>query len=56
MLDINFIRRNPDLVQKAANNKGIAIDIQEVLQIDKERRVLLDKLNNYYAERNKLKI
>ena len=41
MLDIKFIRENPEVVKKAAKDKGTKVDIDEFLKADKERRALL---------------
>ena len=34
MLDIRFIRENPDRVQEAATQKGYKVNIQELLSAD----------------------
>lgn len=38
MLDIKYIRENPEKVQEAAKSKRITIDIANVLQLDKQYR------------------
>ncbi|KKP96192.1 MAG: Serine-tRNA ligase, partial [Candidatus Levybacteria bacterium GW2011_GWA2_36_13] len=40
MLDIKFIRENKELVAKAAKDKGVKVDIDEVLEVDKDVGVL----------------
>lgn len=54
MLDIKFIRENADLIQKAAENKNIKIDIQELLNVDKKRVELMQELEELQATRNNL--
>lgn len=54
MLDIKFIRENPDLVQKAAKNKGVDIDIKHLLEIDKKKQELGQSVQKLQAERNAL--
>lgn len=54
MLDINFIRHNPDKVQQAADNKGIRISVSELLNYDQKRREFLQKIEALRAERNKV--
>jgi seryl-tRNA synthetase len=55
MLDIQFIRENPDKVKKAAKDKGLNPKVvDQVLELDKERRQLLIKVEELRAERNKL--
>lgn len=38
MLDIAFIRQNPDVVQAAVTNKRLELDVSALLAADKERR------------------
>lgn len=52
MLDIQFIRENPELVQEKANQKGYKVDIVKLLQIDEERRELLSQVELLRAKRN----
>lgn len=53
MLDINFIRENPEKVKKATKNKGYNPDVvDEVLRLDKERRKLIQEVEKLRAERN----
>ena len=43
MLDINFIRENPQIVKDAAKNKNIKIDVDELLSLDESiRRVTIE--------------
>ncbi|MDP2649623.1 MAG: serine--tRNA ligase [bacterium] len=53
MIDIKFIRENPKLVQNGAKNKGFDIDINKVIQIDKEYRDLSTEVQKLHEERNK---
>jgi len=53
MLDVRFIRENPDLVQEAARKKHINVDIQELLEVDAQRRDLLTQIESLKALRNK---
>ncbi|ATY84208.1 serine--tRNA ligase [Kyrpidia spormannii] len=52
MLDIQYIRRHPDRVQKAARDKGISIDVQDLLEVDERRRQLLGQIEELRAQRN----
>ncbi|MDP4030746.1 MAG: serine--tRNA ligase, partial [Patescibacteria group bacterium] len=55
MLDINFIRENPDQVKQATKNKGYDPKVvDEVLTADKTRREQLQKIEALRAERNQL--
>lgn len=53
MLDIRFIRENPDLVKEGARKKKITVDIDRLLAVDDERRSLLQDSENLKAEKNK---
>jgi len=55
MLDIQFIRDNPDKVKQSTENKNYDPKIvDEVLALDKKRRELLQKIEALRAERNQL--
>lgn len=54
MLDIKFIRENPDLVKAAMKKRNADMDkqIDEVLQLDTERRELTAKVESMKAQQN----
>jgi seryl-tRNA synthetase len=54
MLDIQFIRDNPGLVEKKSAQKGYKLDIKKLLQLDEKRRTVLAQLESLRAERNEL--
>jgi len=54
MLDIKFIRENPDVVKTAAKNKLINVDIDRLLQVDEELRKVSQEADTLKEERNKL--
>ena len=54
MLDINFIRKNPDLVKKKAAERGYEIDIEQLLALDEERRKLKMRGDELRHERKRL--
>jgi seryl-tRNA synthetase len=54
MLDIQFIRQNADLVRAAIRNKGFDLDLDELLQADKERRETTTLLEQKRARKNEL--
>ena len=53
MLDIRFIRENPDVVKKAIKDRGLKVDIKELLDLDSEKRKSLVEVESLKAERNK---
>lgn len=54
MLDIEFIRNNPELVKKSAENKNFKVDIDALLALDQELKPLRQEMESLQAERNKL--
>ncbi len=53
MLDIAFIRENPDLIREAARKKHVAFDVDKLLQVDEKRRALIKEVDDFRAEQNK---
>ena len=54
MLDIKFIRENPDLIKAAARKKRVDFDVNELLKTDEERKNLLAKIEELRAKQNKI--
>jgi seryl-tRNA synthetase len=52
MLDIQFIRDNPEVTQEKARQKGYDIDIPALLKLDAQRRELLTSVETLRARRN----
>ena len=52
MLDLKFIRENPDKVKKAVEDRGIKLDIDSLLNLDKEKRALLTESEQLKNKRN----
>jgi seryl-tRNA synthetase len=52
MLDLRFIRENPDLVKEAVKNKGDKVDIDLLLDWDKKRRNVLSRCEELKHEKN----
>lgn len=50
MLDIKFIRENPDLVKKAATDKRITCDVDRLIAVDERRRQLQQELESFRAQ------
>jgi len=53
MIDVKLIRQNPDLVKKGAENKGVKVDIDRLLGVDKKRRETMMALEDMLAQKNK---
>lgn len=54
MLDIQFIRDNPDLVQQKSNQKSVKVDIAKLLELDTQRRETVQEIEALRAERNQI--
>ncbi len=54
MLDIKFIRENPDKMKKVCLAKGIELDIDYLLSLDKKRRNLIKKSEELRFQQKKL--
>lgn len=54
MLDIQFIRDNPDLVQQKSEQKRVKVDIAKLLALDAQRRETLQEIELLRAERNQI--
>jgi len=54
MLDIKFIRENPEKVKQGAAKKQVKVDVDELLAQDKKKREILYELEGLRAEQNKI--
>ncbi len=52
MLDINFIRQNPEKVKEGCKKKQVDVDIDRLLELDKKRREILKELETLRHQRN----
>ncbi len=53
MLDIKFIRENPNLVKKGCKDKQVNVDIDKLLEADQKKRALLLALEDMRTKKNK---
>jgi seryl-tRNA synthetase len=54
MLDINYIRNNPNIVKKAVRDKLMKADIDRLLELDIEIRMAITVVDSLRAEKNNL--
>jgi seryl-tRNA synthetase len=52
MIDIQYIRENPELVAEKSQQKGYAVDVSALLRCDDQRRGLLTQVEALRAQRN----
>src|ERR1019366_7979745 len=53
MLDIHFIRENAEIIKAGAVKKHIDIDIDQLIKVDDERKLLRQELEAKKAEQNR---
>lgn len=53
MLDIKFIRENADLIKKNCTDRGVSVDVDQLIARDEERRTIMAAAEELRAERNK---
>jgi seryl-tRNA synthetase len=54
MIDIKLLRENPEKVKNACKNKQVKIDIDQVIELDRKRRELIQEIEKLRAEQKKL--
>ena len=54
MLDLRFVRKNIDLIRGMLKSRGMAIDIDGFVELDRRRREILGKVEGLKAKRNQL--
>src|SRR3989338_5593397 len=54
MLDIKYIRENPEKVKEACTQKRVVCDVNRILKLDQERKKLLQDIEGLKARQNKL--
>lgn len=54
MLDLRFVRSNPDIIRQTLINKGVTVDLDRILALDVERRQLLAEVEQLKARRNEV--
>ncbi len=52
MLDIKFVRENPEKVAAGAAKKGVAIDVAQLVRLDEQRRAAIKALDDLRADHN----
>jgi seryl-tRNA synthetase len=52
MLDIKFIRENPEIVKKGIVNKNEKDTVDQILELDEKRRSLISQVEDLKAQRN----
>jgi seryl-tRNA synthetase len=54
MLDIKFIKENPDIIKEAVQKKNVALDVDQLLTVEEQRRAALASFEQLRTEQNML--
>lgn len=54
MLDIKFIRQNPELIKTNCRNRLVDVDIDNLLELDSRKRDIETQINNNRKKRNEM--
>ena len=54
MLDVKFIRENPELVKQGLLNKNAPVIVDDVIKLDENRRTLIAKTEDLKAKKNQV--
>ena len=54
MLDIKFVRENPDLIKEAVRKKHLDFNVDELVEIDIKRLEILSLVEKLRTEQNKV--
>jgi seryl-tRNA synthetase len=54
MLDIKFIKENPDLIKEAVRKKNVSLDVDALLVLEDQRKAAMMEFENIRAEQNRL--
>ncbi len=52
MLDIKFIRENPEIIKDAVRKKHLEFDVQNLIHTDEKRRILIKEVDDLRAEQH----
>lgn len=52
MIDLDDFRKRPDIYEKAAKDKGVAVDVDGFLKLDARRRELVQRVEEERAKKN----
>ena len=54
MLDLKFIRQNPEKVKESIQNRGIELHLEGLLQLDNQQKELTQTIDSWRNQRNKI--
>ena len=54
MLDLKFVRDNPEKVQEGLRKRGLDLGLEEFLELEKKRREVIGEVEALKSERNRV--
>jgi seryl-tRNA synthetase len=54
MIDLKVLRENPDLIRSTLKKRGVTLDLDEMIEKDKERRITITSVQELKQQRNAL--
>lgn len=52
MIDLELLRKNPEIIEKEIKNRGMKIDVRADIKLDAERRSLIVRIDDIRAKKN----
>ena len=54
MIDLNFIKEHPEKFKKLMEKRNVKISIENILRLDKDKKLKLAELQKFQTERNSI--
>ncbi|MCK4756529.1 serine--tRNA ligase [candidate division WOR-3 bacterium] len=54
MINLKLLKENPEIIRQAVRNRSENLDLDEIIELDKQRRLGITKIQNQKKERNEI--
>jgi seryl-tRNA synthetase len=54
MIDLKILKENPRIIREAIEKRGADVDLDAIIDLDNQRRLVIARLQNANRERNKV--
>ncbi len=54
MINLKLLKENPEIIRQAVRNRSENLDLDEIIELDKQRRIGITKIQNQKKERNEI--
>jgi seryl-tRNA synthetase len=54
MIDIKLLRENPEVIKQALKKREVDLDIDKLLELDKQKREMIQEVENLRSQRNEI--